>query len=129
MTGNISFQQCVDFGFMALVGFTCWKSLFGSAASGKAKKWLERAAKSEDKRGAFGVEWAAIHLMNNDVASARLALQEATDLQPKNLQAWTMLAMVQLQQGETTDIEKVILPKSIKRANFTEHIISFMNTS
>ena len=77
----------------------------------KAKKWLEQAARSEDKRGAFGVEWAAIHLMNNDVARARLALQEATDLQPKNLQAWTMLAMVQLQQGETTDIEKVILPK------------------
>ena len=77
----------------------------------KAKKWLEQAAKSEDKRGALGVEWAVIHLMNNDVARARLALQEATDLQPKNMQAWAMLAMVQLQQEETADIEKVILPK------------------
>ncbi len=77
----------------------------------KAKKWLERAAKSEDKRGALGVEWAVIHLMNNDLERARLALQETTDLQPKNLQAWTLLAMVQLQQGETADIEKVILPK------------------
>ncbi len=77
----------------------------------KAKAWLEKAAKSEDKRGALGVEWAVIHLMNNDVGRARLALQEATDLQPKNLQAWAMLAMVQLQQNETDDIEKVILPK------------------
>ena len=77
----------------------------------KAKLWLEKAAKSEDKRGVLGVEWAVIHLMNNDVARARLALQEATDLQPKNLQAWAMLAMVQLQQNELMDIEKVLLPK------------------
>jgi len=77
----------------------------------KAKQWLEKAAKSDDKRGALGVEWAVVYLMNNDMERARLALQEATDLQPKNLQAWTMLAMVQLQQGEMSEIEKVILPK------------------
>ncbi len=77
----------------------------------KAKLWLEKAAKSEDKRGVLGVEWAVIHLMNNDVGRARLSLQEATDLQPKNLQAWAMLAMVQLQQNEMDDIDRVILPK------------------
>ena len=77
----------------------------------KAKTWLEKAAKSDDRRGALGVEWAVIHLMNNDVARARLALQEATDLQPKNLQAWAMLAMVQMQQNEVEEIEKVVLPK------------------
>lgn len=76
-----------------------------------AKQWLEKAAKSDDARGMLGVEWAVIHLMNNDTDRARLALQEATDLQPKNLQAWAMLAMVQLQQGETEEIEKIILPK------------------
>jgi len=77
----------------------------------KAKLWLEKAAKSDDKRGVLGVEWAVIHLMNNDMPRARLALQEVTDLQPKNLQAWAMLAMVQLQQNETDDLEKVLLPK------------------
>jgi tetratricopeptide (TPR) repeat protein len=77
----------------------------------KAKTWLESAAKSDDKRGALGVEWAVIHLMNNDIGRARLALQETTDLQPKNLQAWAMLAMVQLQQNETDEIEKITLPK------------------
>lgn len=77
----------------------------------RAKSWLEKAATSEDKRGVLGVEWALIHLMNNDIPRARLALQEATDLQPKNLQAWAMLALVQMQQGELEDIEKVILPK------------------
>jgi tetratricopeptide (TPR) repeat protein len=82
----------------------------------KAKAWLEKAAKSDDKRGTLGVEWAAIYLMNNDVAHARLALQETTDLQPKNLQAWAMLAMVQIQQNEMDDVEKVILPKMEKVA-------------
>ena len=77
----------------------------------KAKAWLEKAAKSDDRRGALGVEWAVIHLMNNDVPRARLALQEATDLQPKNLQAWAMLAMVQIQQNEAEEVEKVTLPK------------------
>lgn len=77
----------------------------------KAKSWLERAAKSDDKRGALGVEWAIIHLMNGDIPRARMALQETTDLQPKNLQAWAMLAIVQMQQNEMQDVEKIILPK------------------
>ena len=77
----------------------------------KAKQWLEKAAQSDDRKGSLGVEWAVIHLMNNDIGRARLALQELTDLQPKNLQAWAMLAMVQLQQKEDADVEKVILPK------------------
>jgi len=82
----------------------------------KAKSWLEQAAKSGDTRGTLGVEWAVIHLMNNDLANARLALQEATDLQPKNLQAWAMLAMVQLQQDQVDEIESVVLPKMEKIA-------------
>ncbi len=76
-----------------------------------AKQWLEKAAKVDDPRGVLGVEWAVIHLMNNDLPRARMALQEITDLQPKNLQAWALLAMVQLQQEELEDIEKVLLPK------------------
>jgi len=77
----------------------------------KAKSWLEKATKSSDKRGTLGVEWAIIHLMNNDLPRARLALQEATDLQPKNLQAWAMLALLQIQQNELDEVERVILPR------------------
>lgn len=81
-----------------------------------ARRWLEQAARSDDKRGALGVEWATIHLMNNDLAQARLILQETTDLQPQNLQAWAMLAMVNLQQDQTEEIDTVILPKMEKIA-------------
>jgi len=77
----------------------------------KAKSWLEKATKNDDKRGTLGVEWAIIHLMNNDLPRARLALQEATDLQPKNLQAWAMLGLLQIQQNELEEVERVILPR------------------
>ena len=77
----------------------------------KARSWLEKASKSDDKKGALGVEWASIYLMNNDLPRARMVLQETTDLQPKNLQAWAMLAMLQLQQDEVSDVEKVTLPR------------------
>lgn len=82
----------------------------------KAKSWLDKAALSSDKRGTLGVEWAIIHLMNNDLPRARLALQEATDLQPKNLQAWAMLALLQIQQNELEEVERVILPRMEKLA-------------
>ncbi|HRR33779.1 MAG TPA: tetratricopeptide repeat protein [Kiritimatiellia bacterium] len=87
----------------------------------KAKSWLKQAAQSGDTRGTLGVEWAVIHLMNNDLDRARLALQEATDLQPKNLQAWAMLAMVQLQQNQTDEVETVILPKMEKIAGTSDN--------
>lgn len=78
----------------------------------EAKQWLEKASKTKGKgANTFGVEWAILHLMNGEVAQARLLLQQTTDLQPKNLQAWALLAMVQIQQGEVADVEKVTIPK------------------
>jgi tetratricopeptide (TPR) repeat protein len=87
----------------------------------KAKSWLEKATKSDDKRGTLGVEWATIYLMNNDLANARLSLQEATDLQPKNLQAWAMLALLQIQQNQMEEVEKVILSRMENIAGTTDN--------
>jgi len=81
----------------------------------KAQTWLERVAKLEENASAtLGVEWATIHLMNKDVERARRILQETTDLQPKNLQAWAMLALLQIQLEELDEVEKVILPRMEK---------------
>ena len=77
----------------------------------KAKAWLERLKEVEPRPGAFGVEWATFHLMNTNSAQARVTLQQTTDLQPRNLQAWAMLALLQLQQDEVDDVENVILPR------------------
>ena|GEM_PF-627624 len=78
-------------------------------ATKRAEDLLTRLTTLDSKPGIFGVEWATIHLMNNDLTNARVVLQETTDLQPKNLQAWSMLALLQIQQGEIDDVEKVIL--------------------
>ena len=87
----------------------------------KAKNWLEKAAQSDDKRSALGVEWAMIHLMSDNKDQARMILQETTDLQPKNLQAWSMLAMLNLQENQISEIEKVILPKMEKLAGTSDN--------
>jgi len=86
-------------------------------AMDKAQSWLERIAKLEENASAtLGVEWATIHLMNQDIEKARRILQETTDLQPKNLQAWAMLALLQIQSGELDEVEKVILTRMEKAA-------------
>jgi len=77
----------------------------------KAKEWLDQVTSLEGGQGAFGVEWATFHLMNTNSVQARVVLQQTTDLQPRNLQAWAMLALLQLQQDELEDVEKVILPR------------------
>ncbi|MBP5321667.1 MAG: tetratricopeptide repeat protein [Kiritimatiellae bacterium] len=92
------------------------KMAIAEGATEVAKDYLSRAAKTDLPAGALGVEWATIHLMNDDLAHARLTLQETTDLQPKNLQAWSMLAMIQLTQNELEDLEKVTLPKMVSIA-------------
>ena len=88
----------------------------------KARGYLSKAVHSAGTKDASDLEWAIIYLMNNDLARARLSLQAATDLQPKNLQAWGLLAHVLLQQAEQAgteparkkiidELEGVIIPK------------------
>ncbi|MDD2597607.1 MAG: DUF2723 domain-containing protein [Kiritimatiellae bacterium] len=81
-----------------------------------ASEWFEKAAKTTDSRESGGLEWAFVHLMNNDFAKARLVLQQTTDLQPKNLNAWALLAHLQLQNDEVTEVETLIIPKMEKIA-------------
>jgi len=90
----------------------------------KAKTWLEQATKlDESKNIALGVEWATIHLMNNDIDTARRILQDTTDLYPKNLQAWAMLALVQIQKGELDDVERVLMPRMEKAAGIDNYYV------
>ncbi|MBQ9432330.1 MAG: tetratricopeptide repeat protein [Kiritimatiellae bacterium] len=80
----------------------------------EAEEWLRKAeaAAPQNAREALGAaEWAVINLIRGDVDKARLLLQKTTDLQPNNLQAWTMLAVIQMQQGELDEVEKVTIPK------------------
>lgn len=88
----------------------------------EAMKHLEKAVNTAKSSEAAGFDWALLHMMNNDLGKARLSLQKVTDLQPKSLQAWSLLAGVLLQQYDQAktpeekkkamdEIETVILPK------------------
>jgi tetratricopeptide (TPR) repeat protein len=86
-----------------------------------ASKWFEKAANTKDSRESGGLDWAFVHLMNNDFDKARLALQQTTDLQPKNLNAWALLAHLQLQDDEIEEVETLILPKMEKIAGTSDN--------
>jgi len=86
-----------------------------------ASEWFEKAARTSDTREAGGLEWAFVHLMNNDFDKARLALQQTTDLQPKNLNAWALLAHLQLQNNEIDEVETLIIPKMEKVAGTVDN--------
>ncbi len=104
----------------ALMGLT--RLSLQKGALDEAKGYLAKAVKAASNKETSGFDWALLHLMNNDLAAARLALQKVTDIQPKSLQAWSLLAGVLLQQidqakDETAkkkifqELDDVILPK------------------
>ncbi len=80
-----------------------------------ARNWMEKASELGVSGGmSMGLEFAALHLASGNLNDARLLLQQVTDSQPQNLQAWAMLCVVQIQQDELEDVERVILPRMIK---------------
>ena len=104
----------------ALMGMT--RLSLQKGALDEAKGFLTKAVKAATNKETSGFDWALLHLMNNDLSAARLALQKVTDIQPKSLQAWSLLAGVLLQQADQAkdeasrkkvfaELEDVILPK------------------
>ncbi len=93
-----------------------------------AKEYLQKAVDGSQAKGGTGMEWALLHMMNNDLEAARLAMQKVTDLQPKSLQAWCLLAGVILQQHDQAkdakakskaldELDSVIIPRMEKLAD------------
>ena len=93
-----------------------------------AKNFLAKAVKVSPNSESANFDWALLHMMNNDLMSARLAVQKMTDMQPKSLQAWSLLAGILLQQVDQAKDEKakekifaeldnVILPKMVALAD------------
>ncbi len=92
-----------------------------SGSADEARGFLERAAKSSGGDSA-GIEMALLLMMNNDLDRARMEMQKVTDLHPKSLQAWSLLAGVLLQQLDHAkddkarakimeELDNLILPK------------------
>ncbi len=94
----------------------------------EAKGYLQKAVTTSKAKNGAGVEWALLHMMNNDLGAARLTMQKITDLQPKSMQAWCLLAGVLLQQYDQAkdektkakaleELESVIIPRMEKLAD------------
>ena len=92
-----------------------------SGSADEARTYLEKAAKAAGGESA-GIETALLLMMNNDLDHARMEMQKVTDLHPKSLQAWSLLAGVLLQQIDHAkddkarakileELENLILPK------------------
>lgn len=92
-----------------------------SGAESEARSYLEKASKAAGAESS-GIEMAMLLLMNNDLDRARMEMQKVTDMHPRNLQAWALLAGVLMQQadqakgeaaraGVMAELENTILPK------------------
>ena len=77
----------------------------------KAREWLERAKAAGVDNAAVAMESAALDLAANKPEDARIKLTEVTELQPRNLQAWGMLAVSVIQMHDFDEVEKRILPR------------------
>ena len=87
-----------------------------------ARNWMDKASALGVSSGmSMGMEFAALHLASGNLNDARLLLQQVTDSQPQNLQAWAMLCVVQIQQNELDDVERVILPRMIKTSGTVDN--------
>ena len=112
----------------ALVGLMRLELLEGNSA--RAIEYLERATKAAQDDPRVAIEVAMLHLMKNELAEAKAMLTRSTDLDPANLQAWSLLAAVSLQQFDASKdpaeraellkaVENVILPEMEKNAKDT----------
>jgi uncharacterized protein HemY len=77
----------------------------------KAREWLAKAQAAGADNASVSLESASLDLAANKPEDARIKLAEITELQPRNLQAWSMLAVAVIQMRDFEEVEKRILPQ------------------
>lgn len=109
----------------ALIGLMRLELLEGD--SKKALEYLERAAASGKDAHRAKIELAMVAMMKNDIKGAKEMLTKATDEVPKDMQAWSLLAAVTMQQIDAAkdpqvkqsylkELKNSIIPKMEKQA-------------
>ncbi len=110
----------------ALIGLMRLELLEGDGE--KALEYLERAAASGVGSHRAKIELAMVSMMKNDIKGAKDMLRKATDEMPKDMQAWSLLAAVTMQQIDAAkdaktkaalvkELKNAILPKMEKQAS------------
>ena len=109
----------------ALIGLMRLELMAGNST--KALDYLQRAVKSTKDATRANIEQAMVMMMKNDLVQARALIKRVTDADPKNMQAWSLLSAVTMQQIDSTkgekakaaltkELEEVILPAMEKQA-------------
>ena len=88
----------------ALMGL--WRISLQEGALDEAKAYLERAVKVPLKVGTVRFDEVLLHMMNNGLDEARLALAKITGLRPHSVQGWALLASIVLQQADKAQTEE-----------------------
>ena len=89
----------------ALIGLMRLELQAGNSA--KALEYLQRAVSANKDAGRASIEQAMVQMMKGDLAGAKASIKKVTDADAKNMQAWSLLAAVTMQQIDTTKDEKV----------------------
>lgn len=106
----------------ALVGLAHVLALQGKLQ--EATELLDRAAKAGVPKDRISMEYAALYLAVGDLARARIALQELTELKPELSSAWAMLAAVLMQQKDTKALEEC--ERKLERVQDKDFIVLFV---
>jgi len=88
----------------ALIGMMRLELMNGDTA--KALSYLQRATKSSGDTKRAKIEFAMLQMMRNDHKGALESLKKVTDADPKDLQAWSLMAAVTMQLCDVTKDEK-----------------------
>ena len=105
----------------ALVGMMRLELMSGE--SEKAFGYLQRALASGKSGARADIEKAMLAMMKGELADAKGLLKKRTDAEPKDMQAWSLLAAVTMQQVDTATDEKA---KAALLKELEDQIVPFM---
>lgn len=117
---------------LSMARLAAQKSRFDEAAA-----LLDRALKAGVPKDRIALEYAVMHLAAGEAGKARVILQELVDLHPDYTTAWSMLAVVLIQQNDVKALEEcerklgrvkgqdfmttvVLAEMALRRARYTE---------
>lgn len=105
----------------ALIGLMRLSLMDGD--SEKAREYLEKATKAAGDDPRFKLEIAMLHLMKGEIASAKAAIRRVTDADSANMQAWSLLAAITIQE---IDAQKDKAQKDKLLKSLEEEVLSTM---
>ena len=87
----------------------------------KARDWLSKAQSKGARRAELAFEGASLDLAAGAPAAARIKLNEITDVEPNNIQAWALLGIAAVQMGDYEEVETRVLKKIAEIAGTTDN--------